>query len=84
MLDIGTRFTDVMSAIDAVNAEDPNLVRIDGRSMRGERDRRWGAVSIAGAVALQAGLGVITLLYHAPLVLRSRIRSLQLSCSPSR
>ena len=33
------------------------------------RQAVWGAVSIAGAVTLQAGLGVVTLLYHAPLVL---------------
>lgn len=36
MRDIGARFTDVMSAIDAVNAEDPNLVRIDGKKLPAE------------------------------------------------
>jgi hypothetical protein len=33
---IGTRLTDVMSAIDAVNAEDPNLVKIDGKKLPAE------------------------------------------------
>lgn len=36
MRTIGTRFKDVMSAIDAVNAEDPNLVRIDGKELPAE------------------------------------------------
>lgn len=36
MRDVGTRFRDVMSAIDAVNAEDPNLVRIDGQELPAE------------------------------------------------
>jgi hypothetical protein len=36
MRTIGTRFTDVMSAIDAVNAEDPNLVRIGGKELPAE------------------------------------------------
>lgn len=31
-----TRFTDVMSAIDAVNAEDPNLVGVDGKKLPAE------------------------------------------------
>ena len=36
MRDIEARFTDVMSVIDAVNAEDPNLVRIDGEKLPAE------------------------------------------------
>lgn len=36
MRDIGARFTSVMSAIDAVNAEDPNLVKIDGKKVAAE------------------------------------------------
>ena len=36
MRDIGARFTSVMSAIDAVNAEDPNLVKIDGKEVAAE------------------------------------------------
>jgi cytochrome c oxidase assembly protein subunit 15 len=33
------------------------------------RQAVWGAVALAGAVTLQAGLGVVTLLYQAPLAL---------------
>ena len=36
MRDIGTRFTNVISAIDAVNAEDPNPVKIDGKKFPAE------------------------------------------------
>jgi hypothetical protein len=36
MRDNGTRFIDVMSAIDAVNAEDPNLVGLDGKKLPAE------------------------------------------------
>lgn len=36
MPDSGARFTDVMSAIDAVNAQDPNLVKIDGKTLPAE------------------------------------------------
>ena len=36
MHDNGARFTDVMSAIDAVNAEDPNLVGVDGKTLPAE------------------------------------------------
>lgn len=33
------------------------------------RNAGWGAAALAGAVTLQAGLGVVTLLYQAPLLL---------------
>jgi hypothetical protein len=36
MHDNRARFTDVMSAIDAVNAEDPNLVGVDGKTLPAE------------------------------------------------
>jgi uncharacterized protein DUF4202 len=36
MRDNGTRFTDVILAIDAVNAEDPNLVGVDGKTLPAE------------------------------------------------
>ena len=42
------------------------LHAFDGRRTR---HAVWGAAALAGAVTLQAGLGVVTLLYQAPLVL---------------
>ena len=38
MRDMGTRFRDVMAAIDAANAEDPNLVRLDRKMLPAELD----------------------------------------------